>query len=177
MACRDTQIQSICSQITNAMQSLIYGFRCASSSKGKLCDRAMLGALMRVMASQAVDDWFSCRMQGVENSITECLLKFSSLLSEIRSETANTSRCRDINQSHANCSPWAVGDENPGDKGTAFVHVLVSQFEGHLKEHAETSGLDPELPSVFTLRATYSTFFDQGPGGEKTQASRTDRRR
>ena len=119
------------------------------------------------------DDWFSCRMQGVENSITECLLKFSSLLSEIRSETANTSRCHDINQSHANCSPWAVGDENPGDKGTAFVHVLVSQFEGHLKEHAETSGLDPELPSVFTLRATYSTFFDQGPGGEKTQASRT----
>lgn len=124
------------------MESLIFGSRCESEST--TCNFAMLGSLVRAMASRHLDDWFSSRMEGVENSITHCVTQFSSLLSEIREETV-TAVLLHPSWDHAECTPWALADERYENEGIAGLDIYVLGYAGHLRTQAKKSGLNPEL--------------------------------
>ncbi len=137
---RKALLRIICINIKTAMETLIFKSRCNSPSKP--CDCTMLGALVKGMASRGLDHWFSRRFEGLEDSITDCVSKFSSLLSEIRLATVETASAL----SHRKCGPWELEDEQYGDAGMATIlSRLVSEYAGHLKTQAEKSGLNPDL--------------------------------
>ncbi len=137
------------------MESLISEQRCRRLA----CDRAILGALYRTLALRELEHWFPRRMLGVEDSITLSLPRFSSLLSDIRTETVVTSGTCEVTGAHRDCSPWTVDDENYGDEGTAEIYSIVSEYAEDLEEHAKASGLDPELPPVSRLDLRSSPLF------------------
>ncbi len=152
---RKAQIDLIRLRIKDAMESLISMSRCRKS----VCDRAVFGALYRAMALRKLDHWLPSRMQGVAGSTNLSLPKLSSLLSNIRADTVATSGTREITGRHQECSPWTMEDENFGHEGTAMVYALVFDYAADLNNHAQESGLDPELPSASRLDVTSSPLF------------------
>ena len=98
------------------------------------------------MASRKLDHWFSSRFEGAEDSITDCVSNFSSLLSQVRSETVSAidfpySWIED----HTPCSPWELADEEYGDEGLVVLDELVFGYQEGLKNRAKKSGLNPAL--------------------------------
>jgi hypothetical protein len=137
---RKTLLKNICIKIKGALESLIFRSRCITQSTA--CNCAMLGALVRALASRSLDHWFCLRFKGVEDSITHCVPKFSSLLSEIRLETVAAFELSAWG--HTECSPWAEEDEKYEDERMEILHDLVPEYVEHLKKQAEKSGLNPQ---------------------------------
>ncbi len=141
---RQKLLQIICIKIKDAIESLLFRSRCVSENN--TCDCAVLGALVKALASRKLDRWFSSRFEGAEDSITSCVSSFSTLLSEIRSETVVA---LDLSftwgEDHRECSPWVWADERYGDEGMEVLDNLVLEYAAHLQERAKKSGLNPAL--------------------------------
>ncbi len=106
----------------------------------------MLGALVKAMASRKLDHWFSSRFEGAEDSITDCVTNFSSLLSQVRSQTVSAIDFSFAwNEDYTECSPWALADEKYGGEGMLVLDQLVFGYQEDLMNRAEKSGLNPAL--------------------------------
>jgi hypothetical protein len=110
------------------------------------CDCAMLGALHRAMASNSVEDWYLCRMAGIEATLTHSPKELLGRLNQIHGDTTK------IGQTHSKCGPWPQPQSLGEVESLPEVQSFLESNVEHLKAQSAKSGLNPDLFQKVTLK-------------------------